>query len=68
MSLLLKLTMMSDVDITLIGDEELLEIIRGLDRQTQEKVLKKRTNQIDGQIWSIFPVERLIKLKLDPVP
>ena len=32
---------MSDVDIKLIGDQELLKIIRGLDRQTQHKVLKK---------------------------
>ena len=32
---------MSDVDITLIGDEELLKIIIGLDRQTQHRDLKK---------------------------
>lgn len=32
---------MSDVDITLIGDKELLRIIRGLEQKTQQKVLKK---------------------------
>jgi len=32
---------MSDMDITLIGDKELLQIIHGLDQKTQHVVLKK---------------------------